>query len=441
MGLRNYFKIRPLVVILLVCAFSVGSHALAQEPADSTAASNTAATTEEVAQADSGSTVAAGEPLVSTDIDTTKLSWTGGGPDAPKPPADHSAEYKAFWYYFLLFFLFCVFLGIVGKALRLYELTKEVQGKKTAINWNRIQGMIFAIALVVGIYGAYWSYTVQGPMSVTPSASKHGQTLDLMFTVTLVITTIVFVLTHILLFGFSYIYAGSSKRKAYYYPHNNTVERIWTIVPAVVLAGLVLFGFFTWRSITEVSEDARKAAISLEVTGEQFSWNVRYAGDDNLLGLRNYKLTTPTNGLGIDFTDSKSWDDKMSTDIVLPVNKAVRVTVNSKDILHSFYIPDFKAQINAVPGMTTSFQFTPTKTTAQVRAERNEPEYDYILLCAKICGSGHYNMQKKVIVVSEAEYKEWLAKQTLYYSDDVKKKMQTASANEAAADNKIALNK
>ena len=173
---------------------------------------------------------------------------------------------------------------------------------------------------------------------------------------------------------------------------------------------------------------------------EQFKWNIRYAGDDNELGLRNYKLTTPTNGLGIDFKDRKSWDDRLGAEIVLPVNRSTRVTIGSKDVLHSFYIPEFRVQMNAVPGMPTYFQFTPKYTTEEMRAKVNDPKFNYILLCNKICGSGHYNMQVVVRVVSEEEYQQWLAEQPLYYNDDVKKEMQAAETKAAEESNKIALN-
>src|SRR5690606_38859643 len=159
---------------------------------------------------------------------------------------------------------------------------------------------------------------------------------------------------------------------AFFYPHNNALERIWTIVPAIALTILVLLGFFTWRGITNVSEEDQRNALNIEVVGEQFKWTLRYSGEDNEIGKRNFKLTSPTNGLGIDFTDQKSWDDKLASEIVLPVNKPVRFIVGSKDILHSFYMPDFRVQINAVPGMPTYFQFTPRLTTQEMREKRND---------------------------------------------------------------------
>ena len=353
---------------------------------------------------------------------------------------DYSEAYRSGSYYLMMFLLLCIFIAIVGKILKVYEISREMQGQKSKFDSRRINGVLLGIALIVGIYGVYWSYSVQGPMSIHESASVHGLDIDYMFNITLILTTIVFILTHIALFGFSFQYRGSENRKAYFYPHNNSLERIWTIIPAIVLTVLVLLGFFTWRGITNVSPEDQKKAINIEVTGEQFKWSLRYAGADNQIGARNYKLTTPTNALGIDFKDQKSWDDKLVGEIVIPVNKPVRITVGSKDVLHSFYLPDFRAQINAVPGMPTYFQFTPRLTTAEVRVERNNPEYNYVLLCAKVCGAGHYNMQAKVTVVSEAEYATWLAKQALYYNDDVKKELQMVNKKSTDENNKIALN-
>jgi cytochrome c oxidase subunit 2 len=189
-----------------------------------------------------------------------------------------------------------------------------------------------------------------------------------------------------------------------------------------------------------VPEDEQKRAINVEVIGEQFKWNVRYAGSDNQLGVRNYKLTSPTNFLGIDFKDRKSWDDKLAGEIVLPVNRSVRFQIASKDIIHSFFVPTMRAQINAVPGMTTYFQLTPRYTTEQMRAKENDAAFDYVLLCNKICGAGHYNMKVKITVVSEKEYAEWLVKQQLFLNDDIKSEFRLTETNPGQGKNAIALN-
>lgn len=435
MRLREIFNIRTVAALLTICMLSAQSIDLFAQVQDSTVSSTTAVIDSAVKASDV--LAPSSSPLISTAVDT--VEYYKNRQPVEEVKTDFTAAYKSGTYYLLMFVLICIFIAVIGKIMKVYELSNEMQGKKSGIDGRRIQGVLFGIFLFVGLYGVYWSYTVQGPMSMHESASVHGLDIDFMFNVTLVLTTIVFILTHIALFGFTFKYRGSENRKAYFYPHNNALERIWTIIPAIALTVLVLLGFFTWRGITNVSPEDQKKAISVEVTAEQFKWTLRYAGADNQIGKRNYKLTTPTNGLGIDFKDQKSWDDQLVSEIVLPVNKPVRFTINSKDVLHSFYLPDFRAQMNAVPGMPTYFQFTPRLTTAQAREERNNPEYDYILLCAKICGAGHYNMQVKVTVVSESEYTAWLAKQPLYYNDDVKKELQLADNNKTEENNTIAL--
>lgn len=436
MRLRNFFNIRVVIAILAISTLIVSNNTLLAQTQDTTVTSATAAIDTAV-MASPVETSPSAVPLISTAVDTA-ARYKNMQPVVAE--TDHSAAYKSGAYYLLLFFLLCIFLAIAGKILHVYELSREVQGTKPKFDYRRVQGVLLGLLLVVGLYGIYWSYSVQGPMSMHESASEHGVDIDSMFNITVIITSIVFVLTHIALFGFAYQYRGSEKKKAFFLPHNNSLERIWTIVPAIALTILVLLGFFTWRSITNVSAEDQKKAINIEVTGEQFKWNLRYSGSDNEIGKRNYKLTTPTNGLGIDFTDRKSWDDKLVSEIVIPVNKAVRVTIGSKDVLHSFYLPDFRVQMNAVPGMPTYFQFTPRLTTAQTREKRNDPSYDYVLLCAKICGAGHYNMQAKVTVVTAEEYAVWIAKQQLYYNDDVKKELQLAEQTKAAENKNIALN-
>jgi cytochrome c oxidase subunit 2 len=436
MRLREIFNIRTVAALLTICTLTAQAGKLFAQTQDSTVSSTTAVI--DTAIKASEALAPSSSPLISTAVDTVEYYKNRQPLEAVT--TDFAAAYKSGTYYLLMFILICIFIAVIGKILKVYELSKEMQGKKTGSDGRRIHGVLFGIFLLFGLYGVYWSYSVQGPMSMHESASVHGLDIDFMFKVTLILTTIVFVLTHIALFGFTFKYRGSENRKAYFYPHNNALERIWTIIPAIALTILVLLGFFTWRGITNVSPEDQKKAISVEVTAEQFKWTLRYAGADNQVGKRNYKLTTPTNGLGIDFKDQKSWDDKLVSEIVLPVNRPVRFTINSKDVLHSFYLPDFRAQMNAVPGMPTHFQFTPRLTTAQVREERNNPEYDYVLLCAKICGAGHYNMQVKVTVVSEAEYTAWLAKQPLYYNDDVKKELQLADNSKTGENNTIALN-
>jgi cytochrome c oxidase subunit 2 len=376
-----------------------------------------------------------------TKIESTAAPTVSSAPAAAaEKPGIPTQVYINFFYYVLLFLLVCFIVGIIGKVMDIYGITRQMQGyDRSQEIWGKSQGWFFLVGLFVFLYGIYWSYANHGAQSFREAATEHGAAIDVMFIITVIITTIVLVITHILLFGFAFQYRGSEKRKAYFYPHNNTLEKIWTIIPAIVLTILVLFGFFTWRTITNVPIDIQKSAIQIEVTGEQFAWTVRYGGRDNQIGKHNYKLVTPTNGLGIDFNDKSALDDIRAGDIVIPVGKQVRFTINSKDVLHSFYIPEFRVQMNAVPGMPTFFQIVAKYTTEEMRERVGNPNYNFILLCSKICGSGHYNMQKTVRVVSEEEYKEWLSQQSYFFDEDMRKEFQSAQAKEVDEGDKMAV--
>ncbi|WP_316812744.1 cytochrome c oxidase subunit II [Pedobacter heparinus] len=388
----------------------------------------------------SNKTIAALAVIMTAFANTSAFAQAAAAETAKKP-VDMGPVYKSAIFYAMGFLLLCLFIAIIGKALKVYELTREAQDKPKGINWNTVNGVIFALFLIVGLYGVYWEYTVHGNMILPDAASEHGEKIDQMFNITLILTTIVFIATHILLFGFAYVYKYTNKRKAYYYPHNNTIERIWTIVPALVLTVLVLMGFLTWRSIFYKIEDPNNKPISIEITSSQFAWAIRYPGADGIVGLKNYKLINSINGLGIDFKDKNNLDDQSADEMVIPVNKPVRLILTSKDVIHSFFMPHFRVQLNTVPGMTSYFEFTPTITTEEMKAKTNDPTFKYLFLCNKICGDGHYKMQKEVKVVSLAEYEKWVKEQPAYLTDDLRKEFNlpvaapvTAPADTAAKD-------
>jgi cytochrome c oxidase subunit 2 len=361
----------------------------------------------------------------------------------PADAAAQAAQKADMWtgvaYYTLLFLLLCVSVAVIGKILKVYDLTLQLQGKK-GINWNNVIGIICLIFLVAGLYGAYWSLTVQGNMILPESASEHGVKIDFMFWTTTIITLIVFVITQVLLFGFAFKYRGSDKRKGYYYPHNNTVEKIWTVIPAIVLTILVVFGFFTWRTVTNTTEV--KGDINIDVTGHQFAWELRYPGKDGKLGSLDYRLYSSNNILGVNFKDKNSYDDLKADTLVLPVNRSIRINIHAQDVIHSFFMPHFRVQMNAVPGLPTFFKFTPTITTAEMRNRLDNPKFEYTLYCNKICGGGHYNMQKAVRVVTEAEYQDWISKQKPYLSEQLKKELKFADAGQqkSVVEKRLALN-
>jgi cytochrome c oxidase subunit 2 len=342
-------------------------------------------------------------------------------------------------YYVLLFVLISIAIGVVGKILRVYDLSQQIQGKK-GTNWNNIMGAICLIFMIVGLSAAFWDITEQGSMTLPEAASKHGVKIDAMFLTTTCITLFVFVITQILLFSFLFRYKHSDKRRAYFLPHNNTIEKVWTIIPAIVLTVLVIFGFFTWQEVENSSPV--KGDINIDVTGHQFAWEIRYAGPDGILGKKDFRLTAGANKLGIDFKDKNSMDDLQADTLVLPVNKVIRLNIFAQDVIHSVYMPHFRVQQNAVPGLPTFFKFTPTITTEEMRRKVDDPKFEYLLYCNKICGSSHYNMQRVVRVVTEGEYNQWLAKQKPYLTPALRTELKLAAADQkkSITQNRLALN-
>ena len=226
--------------------------------------------------------------------------------------------------------------------------------------------------------------------------------------ITVAITGIVFVITQILLFWYGYRYRADGKRKAIYYPDNHKLELIWTVIPAIVLTVLVIRGLKTWNHIMNSRDE--KATV-VEVYGFQFGWNARYAGEDNKLGNHDFRQIGVVNALGVDPKDPKSQDDIVTNELHFEAGKAVSLKFRAKDVIHSAYLPQFRVQMNVVPGLPTQFNFTPTITTAEMRTKLNNPKFDYVLLCNKICGGAHYRMKMKIVVDSPEDYKKWLASQ------------------------------
>lgn len=356
--------------------------------------------------------------------------------DTAEGPKELSID---FWFYLLLLVSGVLIFTVINKTIKALELTQVLNGKELTSKWNKINGYVFLL-FGIGFFAAmFWEFNTHGRQLLPESASEHGVKTDNLFNITLIITGIVFVLTHILLFWFAYKYKSSGKRKAFFYPHNDKLEVYWTLIPAIVLAVLVISGWKTWTNITK---PAPQEAITLDVTAKQFGWIVRYPGNDGKLGTKAFKLVNDVNETGVNFNDATAKDDYFVREIYLPVNKPVSFTFGARDVIHSAYMPHFRAQMNCVPGMPTYFWFTPTITTAQMREKVGDPKFDYLLFCAKICGSAHYNMQMKIVIVEEKEYKEWLATQKPFYNEETAKQITEAEVARMKAEEarKLALN-
>ena len=338
--------------------------------------------------------------------------------------------------------LLIIIVGILGliaivQAVRVFELTTDIKGadrdSEVTDKDNQTQGVLLLIWLVVMLGAFAWMMIEYGELILPRASSEHGLEIDNLMMVSMGLIIIAFLLTQPLLFGFAYRFRGSKRRKAVYMEHNNRLEFIWTIIPAVVLAGLIIYGLATWSDIMSPvainTEDEEKPLV-IELYAKQFTWTARYAGEDNSLGLADVRMVKGANTVGVDMDEVASLDDiVVGTELHLPVNRKVILKMRSQDVIHSAFLPHFRVQMNVLPGTTTQFSFVPTQTTAQIReteeikehVERinniREPEgeetyeFNYVLLCNKICGSAHYNMQMKVVVETEEEFQEWLGQQ------------------------------
>ena len=312
---------------------------------------------------------------------------------------------------------------------------------------NDIQGkLMFAFLVftyVVTIY-CLWAYS---KVLLPEAASEHGVPYDRLLWISFAIILFAQTITQALLHYFAFKYRGINNRKAFFFTHDNNLELIWTVIPAIVFFILIIYGMLTWSNIMNFN-DQDEDAIVIELYAQQWNWKARYAGQDNVLGDANVRFLNDFDGrntVGIDSSDPNGWDDIVVTqEFHIPVNRKIIFKMRSQDVLHSAYMPHFRAQMNCVPGMITEFSFTPTKTTADMRMnsdvvakvdrinkirydksqeliakgeESLDPyQFDYLLLCAKICGSSHYNMQMKIVVESEKDYNKWISSKEAFSS-------------------------
>ena len=301
-------------------------------------------------------------------------------------------------------------LVVFGLLFRLQVLTSIFSGSSTRElgTSNRVNGVLMLIFMVVGGAAFAWSFGDNFDKMNPPIASVHGHATERMFWTTMIIIGIVFVLTQIALFVYSYKYQHKEGRRAYFFPHNNKIEIIWTVIPAIVMAGLVFAGWKEWSRITA---EAPKNSVVLEVMGKQFNWLVRYPGRDMKLGVVNYRLIDATNEFGFDLTDKKGLDDFVAGEVHVPKGHPVELKIRSRDVLHAVYMPHFRVQMYAVPGMPTKFWFIPTKTTDEMRAQLGKPDFNYELACNQICGRGHFAMKLNIIVDEPEDYVAWYSQQ------------------------------
>ncbi|MFT5480366.1 MAG: cytochrome c oxidase subunit 2 [Bacteroidia bacterium] len=433
----------------------------------------------------------------------------GGWSDGPTterpgdPPADESLFNKTNW--LLLILAFVVFI-VVLVIIKTIDLVGKLTGREV-IPWNNVNAFLMLLFLIVGMAAGLYELSIHNKYLLLSNASSvHGENLDWMMKITFIITGIVFFITQFCLFYFAFKYRKKPGVKALYYPDNDKLEIIWTIIPAIVLTVLVLGGLNSWQSITKAPEEG---TAEIEVFAQQFNWTVRYPGADGVLGDANYNLISElSNPLGVAveykveellaelYKDTLSYteaisrlssdlgslkaglggltgkelknqkkqinyiesgeaeadlllqirrrktqirriktavkapadksiftatgdDDIVGEEIHIVIDQPITLRLRSRDVIHSAYLKEFRAQMNVVPGIPTHFSFTPNKTTAQKREELENNEFDYHIICNKICGNSHYKMKIKVVVEDQKSYDTWMRQQVPTFAKEV----------------------
>ncbi len=339
----------------------------------------------------------------------------------------------------LLVIIVLVLLSVaIWQMTKIFDLTQVGNSRNNSQvandNDNNIQGYLMfgflAFLYIFTIYGLFkWGHLV-----LSNPASEHGADYDNLMWITFAVIFFVQAITQALLHYFAFQYRGRKDQKALYFADNDKLEFIWTIIPVIVLAGLILYGLYTWTNIMFVDED--EDVMVVELYAKQFSWEARYSGKDNVLGKANVRLIEGVNTMGVDLADPNAQDDISTTELHIPKGKKILFKLRSQDVLHSAFMPHFRAQMNCVPGMVTQFAFKPIKTTDEMRQDDDMIEkvatinkirakksaelvangeaplepytFDYLLLCNKICGASHYNMQMKIVVDNPQDFQSWL---------------------------------
>ncbi len=343
----------------------------------------------------------------------------------------------------LLIFLVLVLLTVaIWQLTKIFHLTqsRKTDDDKSPVATdkdNKTNGYMMFVFLGIIYLVTILSFIYCGDFPlVSNSASAHGKEVDRLMIISMAMIFVVQTITQALLHYFAFKYRGKKGNVATYFADNNKLEFIWSSIPAVVLAVLIFYGLYAWNDIMFVDKDDKDIMV-VEVYAQQFKWTVRYSGKDNVLGKANVRYIEGVNVLGVDLSDPNAQDDIVTDELHLPKGKKVVFKIRSQDVLHSMYMPHFRAQMNAVPGMVTQFAFTPIITTDDMRETpemvekvdninkiRNEKskdlvaagqtaldpyEFNFLLLCNKICGASHYNMQMKIVVDTPSDYKKWIA--------------------------------
>jgi cytochrome c oxidase subunit 2 len=255
----------------------------------------------------------------------------------------------------------------------------------------KLQGLMFGLATVVLVGVSVYFFTKPW----LPALKGDRGAIDHGIAVSLAVTGVVFVLTNLLLAWVSYRYQDAPGAVASYWHDHAGLEWSWTAVTAMILFFFLFSALHLWGQIVNTPPPAD--AMLIEVTGQQFAWNVRYPGKDGVLGRTDHGQASQENAIGLDKSDPASADDVLLLNqLYLPQGRPVSVQIRSLDVLHSFFLPNFRVKQDAVPGMTVQTWFVPREAG------------DFEIACAEHCGLGHYRMRGQVHVVPAAEFDQAL---------------------------------
>lgn len=288
---------------------------------------------------------------------------------------------------------------------------------------HRIGLWIIATALVLagggGALAQSRETTGPRPYWLPESVSSFGHQVDQLFYYILYLTVIVNIAVFVVFAYFLVKYRHRPGRHATFIHGNNRLETVWTLVPTIILALTAVLSETSWSSIKKfpASMAREKDVIEIEVVAQQFLWNFHYPGKDGKLGRRSRDLINkngaPDEQIGLDRSDPDAKDDFVTNVMYIPVNRRVFVHLSSRDVIHSFYLPDFRIKQDAVPGMKSRIWLQAEKTSAEVigtNADGTPKPFD--IACAELCGQGHFKMRGQMYVVSDEEYQKFLEEQS-----------------------------
>ncbi len=232
------------------------------------------------------------------------------------------------------------------------------------------------------------------------NVNMFGHDVDFLFYIILFLTGVAFIGVFFAMILFLIKYRYRPGVPAIHTHGNNALEVVWTTIPAFIFLALAIYGNEQWSKMRRQTPPAN--ALPVAVVGEQFGWNVRYPGPDGKLGKMVAAKISKENPFGIDLADSAGLDDFTTyNELVFPVGRPVRLYLGSKDVIHAFYVPEFRLYQDMVPGRVYDFVWLKAEATG-----------NFQLACNQLCGQGHYKMFGKLSVVPELDYETWAKSKT-----------------------------